>query len=87
MEHYSHTHFRIKDYLITSGFNESSIDLRHNTTPHQRGNSECGVYSINFILRLLKGKNFDHITRKRLDDKKVNKCRNVYFEKNHVIKG
>lgn len=78
---------RIKDYLISSGFNEDSIDLRHNTTPHQRGNSECGVYSINFILRLLKGKGFDHITRKRLDDKKVNKCRNVYFEKTHVIRG
>jgi hypothetical protein len=78
---------RVRDYLISSGHSEGSIDLRHNTTPHQRGNSECGVYSINFILRLLKGKGFDHITRKRLDDKKVNKCRNVYFEKNHIIKG
>ena len=49
---------------------------------HQQGNSECGVYSINFILRLLKGKSFDHITSKRLSDEKVNKCRNVYFNKN-----
>ena len=54
-------------------------DVRHNKTRHQRGNSECGVYSINFILRLLKGKTFDHITRKRLSDDKVNKCRAIYF--------
>lgn len=57
----------------------SEIDNRYNKTQHQRKNSECGVYSINFILRLLKGKTFDHITKKRLPDDKVNKCRIIYF--------
>jgi Ulp1 family protease len=57
-----------------------NIDMRHNPTQHQRGNSECGVYSINFILRLLKGKTFDHLTQKRLTDEKVNKCRFRYFK-------
>jgi hypothetical protein len=69
---------RIKNYLEEC--NIDNIDMRHNTTGHQRGNSECGVYSINFILRLLKGKTFDHITRKRLVDEKVNKCRLRYFK-------
>jgi len=69
---------RIKNYLEEC--NIENIDMRHNTTGHQRGNSECGVYSINFILRLLKGKTFDHITRKRLVDEKVNKCRLRYFK-------
>jgi hypothetical protein len=54
-------------------------DIKINKTQHQKGNSECGVYSINFILRLLKGKSFEHITRKRLSDEKVNKCRIKYF--------
>ena len=69
---------RIKEYLI----NERKItpDIRYNKTQHQKGNSECGVYSINFILRLLKGKTFDHITKKRLSDEKVNKCRIRYFK-------
>jgi hypothetical protein len=58
----------------------SEPDIRYNKTQHQRGNSECGVYSINFILRLLKGKTFDYITRKRLTDEKVNKCRMIYFK-------
>lgn len=57
----------------------SNVDIRYNKTQHQKKNSECGVYSINFILRLLKGKTFDHITRKRLDDDQVNKCRIKYF--------
>lgn len=69
---------RIKDYLISC--NIKNIDKRNNTTGHQRGNSECGVYSINFILRLLKGKTFDHLIRKRLPDEKVNKCRFRYFK-------
>ncbi len=69
---------RIKDYLETC--NLDNIDMRHNQTQHQKGNSECGVYSINFILRLLKGKTFDHLTRKRLTDEKVNKCRFRYFK-------
>jgi hypothetical protein len=59
--------------------NINNIDVRYNKTQHQKGNSECGVYSINFILRLLKGKTFDHITKKRLSDEQVNKCRIKYF--------
>jgi len=54
-------------------------DIKYNKTQHQKGNSECGVYSINFILRLLKGKSFDKITGKRLSDNQVNQCRMKYF--------
>lgn len=72
---------RIEDYLKKKKL--PNIDVRYNKTPHQQGNSECGVYSINFIIRLLKGKSFDHITRKRLKDEKINKCRTVYFGNAH----
>jgi len=67
----------VQNYLEEKKISE--IDVRHNKTQHQKGNSECGVYSINFILRLLKGKSFDHITSKRLSDDQVNKCRIKYF--------
>ena len=70
---------KIKKFLKENGISE--IDYRYNKTQHQKGGSECGVYSINFILRLLKGKTFDHITRKRVKDEKVNQCRLVYFGK------
>jgi len=70
----------IEKYLIETK-KKLEPDIRYNKTQHQKGNSECGVYSINFILRLLKGKTFDHLTRKRLTDNQVNKCRIKYFSK------
>lgn len=54
-----------------------SID--YNTTRHQFKHSECGVYSINFILRLLKGEDFNHICNNITSDDEINECRPVYF--------
>ena len=54
-------------------------DITYNKVRHQQKNSECGVYSINFILRLLKGETFEDITNNITLDEEVNKCRNVYF--------
>jgi hypothetical protein len=71
---------RIIEEYLKNEKNISEPDIRYNKMQHQRGNSECGVYSINFILRLLKGKSFDYITRKRVSDEKVNKCRMIYFK-------
>ena len=69
----------IEKYLKETYGNDTNIDIKYNKTEHQKKNSECGVYSINFILRLLKGKSFEHITQKRLTDEQVNKCRIKYF--------
>lgn len=67
---------RIKTFLENKGI---KVDYRYNQVQHQKGNSECGVYSINFILRLLKYGDFDRVTKKRITDKQVNKCRLKYF--------
>jgi hypothetical protein len=56
-----------------------NIVLEWNEQQHQRENSECGVYSINFILRMLRGDNFNDICMSRIPDRKINKCRAVYF--------
>jgi hypothetical protein len=69
------------DKYLTDIKKQTKTDIRYNKTQHQKGNSECGVYSINFILRLLKGKSFDKLTQKRLTDNQVNKCRLKYFGK------
>jgi len=68
------------DKYLTTERGISKPDVRYNKTQHQKGNSECGVYSINFILRLLKGKSFDHLTQKRITDESVNQCRLIYFK-------
>lgn len=57
------------------------IDMRYNKKQHQKGNSECGVYSISFILRLLDGETFDEITKQRVSDEEIQLCRKAYFRK------
>lgn len=56
-----------------------SFDIAYNKIRHQFKNSECGVYSVNFILRLLNGKTFNEICLNPTSDDKINECRDVYF--------
>jgi len=53
--------------------------LRYNKIRHQYENSECGVYSINFILDLLQGRDFDELCNTKLKDREVNKLRKKIF--------
>ena len=55
------------------------IDMRCNTTRMQYANTECGVYSMYFILELLKGRSFDDVTKNIISDEEINKFRDVYF--------
>lgn len=58
----------------------NQVDVRFNKIQHQFENTECGVYSMNFIIRLLKGaETFDDITKNITKDSRMNQCRNVYF--------
>ncbi len=59
------------------------FDINYNNIQHQFKNSECGVYSMNFIIRLLKGETFEYITKNITLDDDINKCREKYF--NNVI--
>jgi len=56
-------------------------DILVNDIRHQYKNSECGVYSINFIVRLLEGDTFDNIIKSKVDDETMNKNRKVYFNR------
>lgn len=69
---------RIANFCET-GLGNKNIKADYNRMRHQYENSECGVYSINFIARMLKGEKFENINSKKIPDKKINKCRNVYF--------
>lgn len=57
----------------------SGIDIRYNQKQHQFKDSECGVYSINFVVRLAGGESFDEITNNITKDEKMNECRETYF--------
>ena len=57
--------------------NKVEVDYNHNR--HQYKNSECGVYSMNFIIRLLNGESFKNITENKTLDDPMNRCRDKYF--------
>ena len=51
----------------------------YNKIRFQYGNSECGVYSMYFILQMARGRTFDDVTKSILLDEEIQKFRNVYF--------
>lgn len=51
----------------------------YNKNRHQYGGSECGVYSINFIIQQLEGTKFQDICNKIMKDSEINKKRDIYF--------
>lgn len=80
--HISNTNNYTASNILSTKNNQkggTKLDIRYNTKQHQRGGSECGVYCISFILRLLNGEPFDNITNNRIPDEKVNQCRKYYF--------
>ena len=58
---------------------EEKLNVNYNKVRHQFKNSECGVYSVNFILRILKGETFDYICNNITSDDQINECRKFYF--------
>ena len=58
---------------------EDKINVEYNHNRHQYKSSECGVYSMNFIIRLLNGETFNKITEERMSDDEVNRCRDKFF--------
>jgi hypothetical protein len=63
--------------------NLTKLDIKYNTKQHQFNNSECGVYSINFVVRLVGGESFEEITNNIKKDDEMNKCRQNYFRNNN----
>lgn len=69
----------IKYLMSKYSIDISNMDISHNPVRHQYKNSECGVYSINFIIRCLKGETYKSIQQDKMHDDDMQLCRNVYF--------
>lgn len=52
---------------------------KYNKIRFQHGNSECGVYSMYFILQMLRGRSFKDVTDAIMLDEEIQQFRNVYF--------
>lgn len=51
----------------------------YNRLRNQYGNSECGLYSISFIARMLRDGDFKKVTNVVIKDNEINECRKIYF--------
>jgi hypothetical protein len=59
--------------------NLKNFDIQYNKVQQQYKDTECGVYSINFIIRLLDGETFNQISHNITKDDSMNENRKVYF--------
>jgi len=68
----------VKEQGLRENIHFKSIN---NKKIHQNGGTECGVYSIHFIIEMLKQPEnaMDVFLHQRISDKDVEKYRNVYF--------
>jgi hypothetical protein len=55
------------------------LKIQINKKQHQFKNTECGMYSINFIAKQLEGKSFNEVCAHIINDDKMNGMRNKYF--------
>ena len=58
-----------------------NIETYYNDIRHQYKNSECGIYSINFIVQFLEGERFIDIIKNIQKDDEMHKNR-YYFYRN-----
>ena len=68
---------RLKEQCQKLGIKEAEIKI--NNVRHQRKGSECGVYSVNFICKMLEGKDFETLTNNVVDDDTMEQNRHFYF--------
>lgn len=50
-----------------------------NNKRHQYSDSECGMYSLYFIITMLKGMSWSSFNKNRIPDKKMKELRSIYF--------
>lgn len=56
------------------------VRIESNNVQHQKLNTECGVYSMNFLIRMARGDDFLKLCNTPISDREINKCRKVYFD-------
>ena len=56
-----------------------SFNHEYNDIQHQEGTTECGMYTIHFIIYMLQGNSFKKYIKNKKSDEFIEKFRNIYF--------
>jgi hypothetical protein len=70
---------RIKYFINTLGKMLKIYSYMENERVHQKHNSECGVYSIHYIIQRILGKTFEQVSQNPIRDSQMNKYRQFIF--------
>jgi hypothetical protein len=62
------------------------VQVLINKVAHQRKNSECGNYAINFIVQRISGSTFKQVTSNVIRDEQMNSNRKIFFDPHHSYK-
>ena len=55
------------------------VDIYVNNTQFQFGNTECGIFSMYFIISFLKGKDMNNLSKKEYNDTHMNELRKIFY--------
>ena len=69
---------RIQDQSVKFG---KEFKFYENPVRHQYSNSECGMYCLYFIIKLIENRNYKRLINRKIKDKEMIKLRNIYFNK------
>tara|TARA_B110000037_G_scaffold183639_1_gene211971 strand:- start:339 stop:1172 length:834 start_codon:yes stop_codon:yes gene_type:complete len=69
----------INKFLIKLSKQMNNPVMIYNDSPHQREGSECGMFSMNFLLQRLENKSMYEISKANYTDEKMNKLRKVFY--------
>lgn len=79
----SNCNSHIKKYInsVIKEFEKINIKLNYiySRKRHQYGGSECGIYSMYFLLELLKNKSINTINQRLVTDEEMNLLRNYFY--------
>ena len=67
---------KIKGQLHKLGINAK---IQINKVRHQYKNSECGVYSLHFIIKQLEGDSYQKVCENKISDDEMNDYRKMFF--------
>lgn len=69
---------KLNDYYNANSIRKK-CRMQYNKHRHQYGGSECGVYSMNFLIQSLKGKSMQSICKQKIPDHLMNEMRRYLY--------
>ena len=79
LKNYKNIDNKSKKYTHITNLLGGGFDIKYNKKQHQLKDSECGVYAINFIIRLAGGESFESVSNNIMHDNIMNRNRAIYF--------